>query len=222
MTASSQETLDLGAAYREARLRLAAVVRSVPDPAAVAVPACPGWSVHDVVSHLVAVVDDVGAGTLTGPPSDEQTAEQVARRHHRPTAEVLEEWEAAAPWMEQLLSRLAVWPALLDVVSHEHDVRGALGAPGARDVAAVRAGARFLLGRLRGPLVVEMDGERHLCGNDVTGDRLTLRTSAFETLRFRMGRRSRAQLRAMDWTGDPSGVLDQLTIFGPSASDIVE
>jgi hypothetical protein len=37
-----------------------------------------------------------------------------------------------------------------------------------------------------------------------------------------MGRRSRAQLAALDWSGDPSPVLDHLTFFGPSAADIIE
>lgn len=38
--------------------------------------------------------------------------------------------------------------------------------------------------------------------------------------RWRMGRRSRAQLTAMDWSGGPSPVLGHLTVFGPAASDI--
>jgi hypothetical protein len=36
------------------------------------------------------------------------------------------------------------------------------------------------------------------------------------------GRRSRAQLERLEWSGDPTAVLDQLCILGPSPLDIVE
>ncbi len=44
----------------------------------------------------------------------------------------------------------------------------------------------------------------------------------FEALRWRTGRRSRAQLAAMDWSDDPTPVLDHLYLFGPAAADVVE
>ena len=37
-----------------------------------------------------------------------------------------------------------------------------------------------------------------------------------------MGRRSRAQLAGLDWSGDPAPVLDHLVVFGPSPLDIAE
>jgi hypothetical protein len=37
-----------------------------------------------------------------------------------------------------------------------------------------------------------------------------------------MGRRSRGQLAALDWSGDPSPVLDHLVVFGPAMADIAE
>jgi hypothetical protein len=43
-----------------------------------------------------------------------------------------------------------------------------------------------------------------------------------QMFRWRMGRRSLAQLAAMDWSGDPAAILGKLTVFGPAASDIVE
>ena len=51
---------------------------------------------------------------------------------------------------------------------------------------------------------------------------LRLTTSRFEAFRWRMGRRSRAQLAGLDWSGDPAPLLDHLTIFGPAARDIIE
>ncbi len=43
------------------------------------VPACPAWTVKDVVAHLVATAEDVMAGRLADIPTDEFTADQVAR-----------------------------------------------------------------------------------------------------------------------------------------------
>jgi hypothetical protein len=37
-----------------------------------------------------------------------------------------------------------------------------------------------------------------------------------------MGRRSGAQLAALDWSADPAPVIDHLAVFGPAAHDIVE
>ena len=50
----------------------------------------------------------------------------------------------------------------------------------------------------------------------------TLRVTAFELLRFRLGRRTRGQALALDWTGDPEACIDSLFIFGPAAEPIVE
>ena len=51
---------------------------------------------------------------------------------------------------------------------------------------------------------------------------ILLSTTRFEALRWRTGRRSRAQLAAMDWSGDPTPVLDHLYMFGPAGADIIE
>ncbi len=100
------------------------------------VPACPGWRVRDVVGHMVAVGEDVLEGRLTGPPTDEQTAAQVARYADRPIAGVLVRWRELTPQFGEAIDAFDVWPAVLDVATHEHDIRGALRVPG-------RAGPRW-------------------------------------------------------------------------------
>jgi uncharacterized protein (TIGR03083 family) len=221
------EDVDLGLVYQDTRERLSALVSSLDDDARrTPVPACPGWTVHDVVAHLVAVNEDVLAGRLTRPPSDEETAEQVSRRADTPTPAVLEEWAAFGPRFDELMSGARIWPAAMDVLAHEQDIRGALGQPGARDVLGIRLGAAVLINSLRppAPLVVHLDGTAHGLGpaEGAEGPALELTTSSFEAFRFRLGRRSRSQLSALAWSGDPSPVLDVLVVFGPSPSDIVE
>ena len=212
--------IDMATAYGESRLRLSELVRALPqDPKSIPVECCPGWSVHDVVSHLAAVAEDVLAGRLAGPPPDEVTAAQVARRAELSTAQVLDDWAGYDPGIRELLAGIPVWPLMMDALSHEHDVRAAVGAPGARDLPEIAASAQTMVERLGDEqLAVVMGGRTY---GDL-GAGLTLRTSSWEAFRFRLGRRSRRQLAAMDWSGDPSPVLDRLAVFGPSPVDIIE
>jgi Mycothiol maleylpyruvate isomerase N-terminal domain len=192
------------------------------------VPACPWWSVHDVLAHLTAVVEDAMAGRIKGPPSNEETSAQVERRRRMSTSEMLEEWTVIAPGFETALQSVRVWPGFLDVLAHEHDIRGAVDRPAGRDGIDVIASAEWLLSFWNPPvpLVVRTGRTERVLGNSggdrLAGADLVLATTAFEVFRFRLGRRSPAQLRAMAWTGDPAPVLDHMVIFGPEPYDVVE
>jgi len=217
----------IGDHYRASRQRL---TRLLGDAAAVdwatPVPACPGWDVHDVVAHLTAVVVDANAGRLTGPPTPDETAEQVARYRSTPPEALLADWESGAPAFEQAITALDIWPAAIDVGSHEQDVRGALGRPGARDSALVVEAARGLVAGLDCGATLEVTfidaggTVRSAGGAPVTH---ALRATAFEVFRLRMGRRSRDQVAALDWSPPPSdAVLDGLFVFGPAVAPVIE
>jgi uncharacterized protein (TIGR03083 family) len=226
------DVFDLGEHYRGSRERLSSLIAELiaegRDLDAIPVPACPAWSVHDVLAHLTAVVEDVMAGKLKGPPSIEETSAQVQRRRPMPTAEMLEEWSETAPAFESILQSVRVWPGFLDVLAHEHDIRGAVHRPGARDHIDVVASAEWLLSVWNPPVrvVVRTDEVERVYGkSDSAGlseSDLRLTTTPFEVFRFRLGRRSPAQLRSMDWSGDPVSVLDHMMIFGPEPYDLVE
>jgi len=235
---------DLAQLYRDTRERLTSLVAGLDEQAlATPVPACPGWQVQDVVAHLAAIVEDALAGRLTGPPSEEETAVQVARYKGRPMPQTLEGWTAGAPRFEEVISAFDIPPAVIDVASHEQDIRGALGRPGARDCPAIQQMAGWLLQGLRVPVPVRVTVEdaefligpaeaagggraaaEPLPGAGRGGEEpvLGLRTTRFEAFRWRMGRRSRDQLAALDWSGDPAPVLDHLVVFGPARTDIIE
>ena len=121
---------DLAQSYHESRERLSAVIATVSDPGIRAGACLPGLERPRRLSHLVAVIEDVMAGRLTGPPDGAATAEQVARRWGWPTEGVLEEWSDLSSQMEELLRSVPIWPVAMDVLSHEQDVRGAVGVPG--------------------------------------------------------------------------------------------
>ena len=215
---------DLAQLYRDTRERLTSLVAGLDEQAlATPVPACPGWQVQDVVAHLAAIVEDALAGRLTGPPSEAETAVQVARYKGRPMPQTLDGWTAGAPRFEEVISAFDIPPAVIDVASHEQDIRGALGRPGARDCPAVQQMAGWLLQNLRTPVPVRITVEDAEFRIGPSGDPvLGLRTTRFEAFRWRMGRRSRDQLAALDWSGDPAPVLDHLVVFGPARTDIIE
>ncbi|OBC13412.1 hypothetical protein A5784_31585 [Mycobacterium sp. 852013-50091_SCH5140682] len=206
--------------YRDTRQRIVDLMTE--DAWEVNVPACPLWSVRDVVAHMTAVAEDWAAGTLTVPPSDAETAAQVARFDGYDTTDVLAAWDAAANQLHHLAER-GTAPPLGDIVVHEHDLRGALGAPGARTDAAVVQASDQLLNILKTPVPLRVtveDGDYRTGPQD--GSEIGLRTTRFEVLRWRTGRRSRDQLAAMDWSADPAPVLEHLYLFGPAEADLTE
>ena len=186
------------------------------------VPACPGWNVHDVVAHLVGVVEWAGSGRLQGLPSDDDTAEQVAERRDVPTDELLDRWAEIGPGFATIVDQGGIWPAAIDAASHEQDIRGALGELGGRDAPSTRRLAGILLAGWRPPAAVEVETDSRTVVVGGENPELHLRTTDYEVLRWRMGRRSRAQMAAMEWTGDPTPILDTLHVFGPAEHDVIE
>jgi uncharacterized protein (TIGR03083 family) len=206
---------DIGWHYDAARGRIDDLLRPLPEsdwerP----VPACPGWRVRDVLSHLLGVMEDSVAGRVQGIPTEADTAEQVARHAADPVPQLLDEWAAVAPLVVERITATGMWPAAIDAVSHEQDLRGALGRPGARDHESVAAIVRVLTSGL--PFTLELESGSRGSGEPV------LRTTTFEAFRMLMGRRSAAQVRSLDWSADPGPVLDRLFVFGPAAADVLE
>ena len=218
------DAADLARMYRETRERLTALVAGLDEAElGTPVPACPGWSVADVIGHLAAIPEDALAGRLTGPPSEEETAAQVARFRGKPMAQTLAGWTELAPRFEEVVAAFKVWPAVIDVASHEQDVRGAVGQPGARDTEVIREMSGWLLAGLAPPVRLRVTVEQaHIQVGPDDAPVLGLTTTWYEAFRWRMGRRSRDQLAALDWSGDPAPVLDHLAVFGPARADIIE
>lgn len=210
--------------YAETRQRFTDFVLAHPDGWDAPAPATPGWAVRDLVAHLTGVAEDLTAGRIpSGGPSEEWTAGHVARGRDVPVPELLEKWAASSGAVEQALAARAVWPIVLDVGAHEQDARGAVGDTGARDSRVVRIGAKVLLGSLQvpQPLIVRTEDLEVRVGPE-EGEPVTLTTTTFEAFRWRLGRRSPAQLAAMDWSADPTPFFDHLCVFGPAKADVVE
>ena len=86
------------------------------------------------------------------------------------------------------------------MASHEQDIRGAVGKPGARDTEVIRQLPGWLAARLRTPvpLRVTVEDTQFRVGPDGEPP-LELTTTRYEAFRWRMGRRSRSQLAALEW-----------------------
>src|SRR5918911_3351769 len=136
-------------AYAETRARIVELVTAPGVGLDAPVPATPEWRVRDVVAHLVGVCDDIASGNLEGVTTPPWTAKQVEKRKDASIDALIEEWARAAREVEAMIPMFPghSGPQLVsDVVTHEHDLRGALGQPGARDSAATRVGVEFMVG----------------------------------------------------------------------------
>ena len=126
---------DAAAAYRMVRERVDALVRGRAGIAELTVPACPGWTIRQVVAHLTGVAQDIDALNLekkgTGPWADAQ----VARLGGHRIDDLLDLWGQSLDSVSANLafaSDAGVCQLVFDTLTHEHDIRGALGQPGSR------------------------------------------------------------------------------------------
>ena len=146
--------------YQETRERIIALVTGLDDAAwSTAVADCPGWSIRDVVAHLAAVAEDWARGRSAGPLTDDETAAQIARFGGYDVAEILAAWTDAAAQLDHMAETAGVRTPARRHRRHEHDVRGAIGRPGARDSAAVWHSSDPLLTNLRTPVPLRVTVE---------------------------------------------------------------
>ena len=217
--------------YADGRERLCDLALTLgPEDAELPVPACPGWTVKDVFSHVSGVCSDVLAGRLHGVATDPWTAAQVSARAAAALPEVIAEWRSSAEAFDALLNDDAPRQLIVDLWTHEQDIRGALGVRGGRDSAQVvyavgAMAAAFGDGWGDRPLVrfVGESGSWDL-GSPGSLDEpaATLRASDFELVRAFVGRRSRSQFLALGWEGDGSPFVDHLHAFPYPSADLVE
>ena len=204
-------TTEAAEAYREGRERMSATVRDA-GPAAerVEVPACPGWTPKDVISHLTGVCADILAGRLEGVGTDPWTAVQVEERRGRAVDEIVAEWSDVGSQVEALLPSFPAWAAnqtVFDLLSHEHDIAEALGLPAPDQVQAEGPALEFAANALTArveqlglPPVTVMCGDRRW-SSPGDGEGVTLTVAALDLLRSVTGRRTADEIKSLDWGG---------------------
>lgn len=187
-------------------------------------PCTPAWTVRDVLSHVAGVSIDIVEGNVEGAATDPWTAAQVERWAGTPVDELIERWNAAIGPAADGVEAFGQPLPIFDCHSHEHDVRTAVGRPGNRDSEAMEVIIDALLHAEFGrPLTIECT-DRPTVSNDGDGEPLRLSgVSGFDVARSRLGRRSRTQVTAWQWSEPVADdVLSTWFRFGPSRVDIVE
>ena len=222
-------TIDVGIAYRETRERIIALTADcAPSQWEMKVPHCPAWTVRETLAHLAGVTDDAINANMEGVATDQWTAAQIAKRATATGPSIAAEWATYGPFVDAVATQrgLALSQLLFDTAAHEHDLRFALGCPGARDSDGLRIALLFATTRLAerraetGDLQFVIDGRRAY--PEVLDDALTLRATMFDAVRMFASRRSLTQIAAMDWSADPSKVLPALLPFTPPPNAIEE
>ena len=136
------------------------------------------------------------------------------------------------PMADQIDPRLVI-----DLWTHEQDVRGALGIPGGdRDKTLNWIVEQLVTGwqqRIERSDLNALEIEILPAAGDLqaqndpktSGEPAgSLRIAPFEAARLTLGRRSRQQILNYDWSGvaDPAAYIDLLVVFSPAIQDIVE
>lgn len=195
------------------------------------VPATPDWTVRQLLAHLTGLTTDALADRMDENVSDEWTAGHVRDRADAGIADILAELRGNGDGIRELITggrQSEVGGLAVDLTVHEQDLRGAINDPGAR-ADAVRAGLDFFVGVLAAKITaatlpaVELRSEGWSAVAGKGDPEATVRADGYELYRALSGRRSEAQVRAFDWSGDPAPYVGIFGAFGPLRhSDLTE
>jgi len=135
--------------YQQLRERVIELLAGAPaETANKVVPACPKWTVQNLVCHIIGVPEDILEGRMKGVTTDPWTQAQVDRHKSDSIAQLREilinqksKFDVVLPNIPSPVNSQFV----MDAVTHEHDLREALGKPGAQDSLAVKVAVAWLL-----------------------------------------------------------------------------
>ena len=179
---------DVLAAIGGIRTRTIGVLRAAGEErAAQIVPTCPDWTAKELACHMYGTCDDLLNGRLEGIGSEAWSQAQVDRHSGKPLDELLDEWAASGDAFDAMvphIPRPGNYQLVMDMATHEHDIRLAVGSPGAQDDPSLAIGSAYMLRN-----IAKMDAD---LAEQIQGSGLT----DFECLRSLTGRRSVDQLEA--------------------------
>jgi uncharacterized protein (TIGR03083 family) len=212
---------DLSDGYHNTRRRVSELVASLDDAAlGVRVPACPDWTVHQLVAHMSGIPEALTSGSFPAGDLQAWLDSVVKERQDVPVPELLERWEACEAGTSSLVDGGGSL-MFIDVVSHEHDLRGAVGLGGARGTPEVRATVQLLLDLLApaiteaglGALVVDSGEVRW--ASQFARPGCTLRVDPWEAIRVLQSRRTADEVRALPLSGNVEPYLAVLADHSP-------
>jgi uncharacterized protein (TIGR03083 family) len=209
-------------AYREIRRNVTALLADEADELDPVIPACPEWTLRDLIAHLTGSAA-LAIGRLSGWP-----AAALGSSEDMGVPELLAAWDLVGAEAELLLSdRGGRAGSLLvtDAFTHELDIRYALKAPlpvdhpafaGAFEVLANGFAAAVEAHHL--PALRLSDGDTQwTVGEGVPA--ATVTAPRYDLYRSLTGRRTHEQITAMDWDRDSHRWLPAFT-WGPFSPPI--
>ncbi len=243
---------DLASAYADTRASMTKIARDLtPEELDASVPACPAWSVKDLVAHVTSIASSLANGTF--PPDlnpamfwDETTAvrrekfvdEALSTRRSNDLDAILTEWESSSAMLEAMMRGERPWPdgvpplpewiVLTDVAVHHHDLRGAVDQAGERDSLATGLSLRSYVEGMRfASAVKKLPAFKIVAGSRewVVGEGEPVATVAadpFELARAASGRRNPDQVRSFAWEGDPEPFIHLFSPYGVREDALVE
>ncbi len=225
-------------AYRRGQERVVSFMEGK-DPD-VNVPATPEWTATDVVRHLTGVAVDISNLVVEGYASDPWTAKQVSDREEMDLVEVIAEWNAVVEdaaarldnvetsgFPERVVSEAGSFsrealPAMAigDILHHEFDLRNAYGDTSGRDLMDLHFSAAGHVRSLRATFTandldtIRIESTDSGMGWDIGygAPVAVLRAPSFQLMRAIGGRRTKGEIRAMGWEGDPEPYLDFMVL----------
>ncbi len=214
---------ELFAAYSTTRRRMVVLAESLdPGDLGRTIPACPSWTVFDLMAHVVSMPAAIGNGEL--PPGSVTAWLQglVEARRDQSVGDLTEEWLS----LDCAISAILNGPGGVlfgDLAVHEHDLRGAVDAPdhGALEVEVMLP--RTLAGfakplRNAGLGAIEVRHDDRIWRSHDGPPGWTLDVTPWEAVRAVNSRRTADELRQLPHEGDVEPYLAVLDAHLPLPS----
>jgi uncharacterized protein (TIGR03083 family) len=91
------------------------------------IPACPAWNARGIVSHVVGTAAWITSGEPLADDVQGWIDDEVRSRSNRSWRELGNEWDAVLPVLREKLGGQAGGGMVIDAVTHEQDLRAAIG-----------------------------------------------------------------------------------------------
>ena len=189
--------------YQQLRERIIELLANTRDEIAnKTVPACPKWTVQNLVCHIIGVPEDILEGRMKGVTTDPWTQAQVDRHKSDSIVQLREilinqksKFDVVLPNIPSPVNSQFV----MDAVTHEHDLREALGKPGAQDSLAVKVAFAWLASNSMYP-------------KELVDKLRASKATEFQLMRAMTGRTSVEQMNELNLPGDE---IASLTVGSP-------
>ncbi len=199
--------------YFAIRARMVDAVGQLPHDQLVAdVPACPAWTVHDLIVHVASMPQAILVGDIPDGPDPNPWIEGLIQRHRSKSLdEIVSWWHSNDDALGALADQADL--LILDLFVHESDLHGAVGSVGHRAAPELAGQLAHSVGTLAAqidtaglaPVAIETELGRFVTGDGMPG--WTMNVSAWEAHRTLNSRRTAAEVRSLPGTGDADPYL---------------